>query len=197
MINIILIGADQSKVCSMAPLLCCLPISSLFTFQVQASNEAYYPRSISPEAKHRYRLKRQFIPDTAYVVPDGRTRQRKHKRLVTVDDIIIDDRAQKSDDDLVTMTEEGDFQYRRKPFRSLTPPPRRFSPKPFASPRWKQYYFPEKDDRDVLLPVDQYLSQQSTSEQLRKTESDTKQDDFLGYADFMRERRFVIILSVG
>lgn len=168
----------------------------IIIMQVQSSSATYYPRSISPEPQHRYRLKRQFIPDTAYVVPDGRISQRKHKRLITVDDIIVDDRARNSDDDLMTMTEETDFQFRRKPFRSLTPPPRRFSPKPFAAPAWKQYYFPQKDDRDVLLPLDQYLSQQSTTEQMSKTETDTKQDDFLGYADFMRERRCVFLSGV-
>lgn len=158
--------------------------------QVQSSNEAYYPKSMTSEAPHRYKLKRQFIPNTAYVVPDSRQVRKKQKRLVTVDDIIVDDRNI-HDDGLSVYTEDTDFQFKRRPVRSLTPPPRRLSPKPFAAPAWKQYYFPQKDDKDVLLPVDQYLSQQSTSEQMRTgvDQSSAPREDFLGYADFMRDRR--------
>ena len=40
--------------------------------KVKEANEVYYPTDMSKDERRSYRIKRQLVPDTAYVIPDKR-----------------------------------------------------------------------------------------------------------------------------
>uniref|UniRef100_H2YFD6 Titin n=1 Tax=Ciona savignyi TaxID=51511 RepID=H2YFD6_CIOSA len=75
-----------------------VPLSDFKWYKkVRDSKEIYHPTDISREEKKSYRLKRQFVPDVAYIVPDKRIGSMRRERQRDIDDIMIDDHARHRD----------------------------------------------------------------------------------------------------
>lgn len=92
---------------------------------MQASNETYVAPDIKRQERSVTKLKRHFVPDKAYVVPD--------RRMGTV---TLPKHDMEEDDDMQYQDYEDDAQY---------------SPAPFLPSFWRKFYHPMADDDKVPI----------------------------------------------